>query len=177
MNEFSDLKNEILSIKEKNRNPRFRELIVEALKIVNDPLDAKWLYSEIVGNYTTSDFRFQAIETCFQMARKLFLESIIDYDYLFWLTSELANPLRKRWTANACLLKAKEMNQVNDYLFTYADQGQYWRTFIALAENVRQIRHAVKFCTDSVRGYAKSVEAKMWFERGQLVPNMLPSLK
>ncbi|MBN1325841.1 hypothetical protein JW977_02570 [Candidatus Falkowbacteria bacterium] len=175
---FHDLQPCISLAKKNKERDEFRRLISQALKVVDDPFDAKWLYEQVMGDYSTFDFRFQAMDKCFRTTVRRFLfDERVNYNHLFWLTQELPNPLQKRWAADACLLAAKRIDQINDYLYAYSKHELYWKMYIALAENVRQIRHAVKFCTENLKGLAQSVEANMWFKRGQLVPDILPSLK
>lgn len=155
----------------------FRKLLQQGLKSCTSPQDARWLYDLIEGNHQMQDLRDQALEICFQQSRIFFHQRKISYGYLFWLAQTVTNPLRKRWAAEACLQTATTIEQVNDFLFTYARPDIYWRVFIALAENERQIRHAVKYSPKRTKGYAKSIEAIMWFKKGKMVPYELPCLK
>lgn len=177
MEMFEYLKRKVEKMPNKNRDPKFRQLMIRGMQLVKTPQDAKWLYEQIAENYSTYELRHQALEICFQTIRKFIFNESIDYDYLLWFSRESVNPLRKRWAANTCLLKAKNISQVNDFLRTYADNAPYWRAYINLAENIRQIRQAVKFCNEELRGLAKAIEANMWFKLGLLVPEELPSLK
>jgi len=105
-----------------------------------------------------------------------------DYAY-YWNLLQNAPLEQREEIADKCLELALSIDQVNDMLYCYSStnaEGQkenYWRAHIRLAENVRQIRQAVKFCPPQLKTEAKRNEALLWLKQGSLVPAELPSLK
>lgn len=105
-------------------------------------------------------------------------------DYLFfWKLLQDASTEQRQEIADKCLELAVSIDQINDMLYCYSStnaEGQkenYWRAYIRLAENVRQIRQAVKFCPPQLKAEAERNEAMIWLQQGSLVPAELPSLK
>jgi hypothetical protein len=176
MESFTELQRKVHKLEGNYNDPEFRETVKKCLKAASTPEEARWVYEVISRHYTTYDLRGDALIKCFNLTQSSFFEPKINYDFLWWLVQELPNGQEKKWTAEACLLAAKDISQINDYLYTYADHGLYWQIYIALAKNVRQIRYAVKFCCNHLKVKARQTEALMWLKMGQLVPDELSPL-
>ncbi len=90
-----------------------------------------------------------------------------DYAY-YWQALKTADYEQKDGLGDKCLELAQSIDQINDTLFTYSSvnaegvKENYWKAYIRLAENIRQLDHAFKSTTGSLQEAAQKRAQEMF---------------